>query len=250
MKNIISETNRIKELMNLPSINEGKELDVFPVDGGFNIGYDEEWDNFNNPKGTSNSDFSKKPTNDKHPKGHFGVDIFGKKGTPIVAPVAGKVTTKKGDVSGNAVVIEDGDGYSHWLGHLDSVDVENGKLVMAGEKVGTMGNTGAEDTAPHLHYNVYKTSDGFYSSEDPINQLEKAIDKKPEDLDDKDISKLALLNDKLKKKLETFFDDEDEQDEKDIKDLEGESSEEDEGIIQYIVDKGSDFLKKVINSFN
>ena len=42
MKNIISETNRMKKLMNLPINESDGELDVFPVTGMFDIGWDQE----------------------------------------------------------------------------------------------------------------------------------------------------------------------------------------------------------------
>ena len=113
--------------------------------------------------------------------------------------------------NGNTVIIQDKDGYSHWLGHLDSISVKNGELVKSGTKVGTLGNTGnARGTAPHLHYNVYPTSKGFYGGEDPIEDLKDAIGKGPGSsngdsnifdlttLDDKIIGGLKSLHDKIK----------------------------------------------------
>lgn len=200
-----SDKNHIKKLYNL---KESKELEVFPVDGGYNIGYDKNWDDWGNPQGTANSDFSKSPTGhgaNGHPKGHFGVDIFGEKGTPIVAPVDGKVKINTGN--GNTVIIQDLDGYSHWLGHLDSITVNDGEFVDAGTEVGTLGNTGnAAGTEPHLHYNVYPTDQGFYAAEDPIDDLKDAVGKSPgmarfdlgfkfSDLDDKIIDNIKSLKD-------------------------------------------------------
>jgi murein DD-endopeptidase MepM/ murein hydrolase activator NlpD len=176
-----SSTN-VTENYRVKNIRESQtELDVFPVHGPYNIGYDRSWDNFNNPIGTANSDFSKKPTGHGaggHPKGHYGIDIFGPRGTDIVSPVKGKVQLHFGN--GNTVIINDLNGYSHWLGHLDSITVKDGELVAAGTKVGTLGNTGnAKGTSPHLHYNLYTTSRGFYSGEDPLNVLKNAIGKTP-----------------------------------------------------------------------
>jgi murein DD-endopeptidase MepM/ murein hydrolase activator NlpD len=156
------------------------QIDTFPIAGGqYNIGYDQKWDDFNNPAGTANSDFSRKATNagaGGHKNGHIGVDIFGKKGTPIVAPVDGKV--KYGSNGLTVIVQDDKTGFSHWLGHLDSITVKEGEFVSAGQQVGTLGNTGnAAGTAPHLHYNVYKTSSGFNSGEDPLDILKGAISK-------------------------------------------------------------------------
>ena len=163
------------------SLNESlPQIDTFPIAGGqYNIGYDKKWDDFNNPAGTANSDFTRKATNagaGGHKNGHIGVDIFGKKGTPIVAPVDGKV--KYGSNGLTVIVQDDKTGFSHWLGHLDSITVKEGEFVSAGQQVGTLGNTGnAAGTAPHLHYNVYKTSSGFNSGEDPLDILKGAISK-------------------------------------------------------------------------
>jgi murein DD-endopeptidase MepM/ murein hydrolase activator NlpD len=162
-------------------LNESlSQIDTFPVAGGqYNIGWDKDWDDFSNPSATANSDFTRKATNagaGGHKNGHIGVDIFGKRGTPIVAPVNGKV--KYGGNGLTVIVQDDKTGLSHWLGHLESITVKEGEFVSAGQQVGTLGNSGnASGTAPHLHYNVYKTSSGFNSGEDPIEILKGAISK-------------------------------------------------------------------------
>jgi murein DD-endopeptidase MepM/ murein hydrolase activator NlpD/predicted nucleotidyltransferase len=169
------------ENKSVKGINESlPSIDTFPIAGGqYNIGWDKNWDDFNNPAGTANTDFTRKATNagaGGHKHGHIGVDIFGKKGTPIVAPVDGKV--KYGSNGLTVIVQDDKTGFSHWLGHLDSITVKQGEFVSAGQQVGTLGNSGnASGTAPHLHYNVFKTSSGFNSGEDPIGILKDAISK-------------------------------------------------------------------------
>lgn len=199
-----SDKNHIKKLYNL---KESKELEVFPIDGGYNIGYDKDWDNWSNPQGTANSDFSKSPTGHGaggHPRGHFGIDIFGQRGTPIVAPVDGKVKLNFGN--GNTVIIEDLDGFSHWLGHLDSITVDDGEFVDAGTKVGTLGDTGnAKGTAPHLHYNVYPTNQGFYGAEDPIEDLKDAIGKSPSMAHDDAGFKFSDLDDKIVDGIKSLY---------------------------------------------
>jgi murein DD-endopeptidase MepM/ murein hydrolase activator NlpD len=214
MKKFIITEEEKKEIRKAYGLNESlPDLDSFPIGGGkYNIGYDKDWDDFNNPSGTANSDFSKKPTYagaGGHLKGHIGVDIFGPRGAAILAPVDGKV---KFGGNGLTVIIEDPEtGYSHWLGHLDSRTVKEGDFVMAGEKVGTLGDSGnAKGTAPHLHYNIYKTSSGFYSGEDPLDVLKKSIGKKPEKPSEKEFESMG---DKFKKAFKKLFGDE-EKDEK------------------------------------
>lgn len=222
-------------------LKEGKELDVFPVDGGFNIGWDEKWKDFGSPKATANSDFSKKPTYagaGGHLKGHFGIDIFGERGTPIVAPVGGKIKLHFGN--GNTVIVQDVDGYSHWLGHLDSISVKDGELVDAGTKVGTLGDSGnAKGTSPHLHYNVYPTDKGFYSAEDPIDDLKDAIGKTPEGGED-DLFSFTDLDDKIIKGIKNLY-----------SDITGDTeqkpetttADDEEGILDIVKSKGKEFVK-------
>jgi murein DD-endopeptidase MepM/ murein hydrolase activator NlpD len=190
MKRLIISEEEKKQIRKSYGLNEAlPDLETFPVGGDrFDIGWDKKLQDklnqgdtsFENP--THNTDFSKTPTYagaGGHLRGHWGVDIFGPKGTPILAPVSGKV--KYNNSNGNTIIIEDPEtGFSHWLGHLDSRTIEDGEFVMAGEKVGTLGNTGnASGTAPHLHYNIYKTTSGFESGEDPTDVLKKSIGKKP-----------------------------------------------------------------------
>lgn len=260
MKNIISETNRIKELMNLPTLKESTELDVFPATGGFDIGWDPDLQKklnkgggFDNPK--HNSDFSTSRTDPRHPN-HIGVDIYGKKGSPVVSPVDGVAKLSNNATSGLVVTVEDKDGYCHFMGHLDSVTVEDGKQVFAGDEVGTLGNTGnASITAPHIHYNVYKCSSGFNSGKDPFGDLKNAIGKtKRKEPTEKDIHNLIDNNEdnKFKDVFQKWFDSDDEEGEEPntVKDLETLKDDENEGVIDYMINKGKDFIQGVIDLFN
>lgn len=258
MKNrdFISENERMKKLMGLKSISEGKDLEVFPVGGGkYNIGWDEDWDNFDNPKRTANSDFSKVPTGagaGGHPLGHHGIDIFGPRGAAIYAPVDGVVKINKSN--GNTVIILDKDGYSHWLGHLDSINVKDGVLVKAGKKVGTLGDSGnAIGTAPHLHYNVYKTDLGFYSAENPLSDLKNAIDKEADDdLEIGDETPNTFLT-KLEKAYNDFFDKENKDKKDDTEDKEDKEKspeiakvDNEKDMFDILVDKGKEFIKNLL----
>lgn len=258
-KKFIIENQRMKELMGLKPINEGKSLEVFPVGGNrYNIGWDEDWDNFDDPKGTANSDFSEVPTGagaGGHPHGHHGIDIFGPRGAAIYAPVDGVVKINKSN--GNTVIIQDKDGYSHWLGHLDTITVKDGKLVKAGKKVGTLGDSGnAKGTAPHLHYNVYKTDQGFYSADNPISDLKNSVGKEPDDeIQISDDMPQDFL-DKLEKAYDDFFEKESNKDkktdgEKDTDNVEKSpevtKAKDEKDMFDILIDKGKEFISKLFD---
>jgi len=80
---------------------------------------------------------------------HPGVDIAGEIGTPIPAPVGGTVTkTDGGHVQnennfGNTVEIKDMEGNTHQFHHLNNINVKPGQQVQPGQKVASLGNSGA-----------------------------------------------------------------------------------------------------------
>ncbi len=128
----------------------------YPVAGTHNHGYDAYWWSWTCGTANSNSDF--------YSPGHLGNDIFAGRGTPIVAAQSGTISYSFWDsTGGNVVYIVDGCGWWHYYAHLDTVDpgLWIGQYVMAGARLGTMGNTGsASGTEPHLHYSTFP---GTYS---------------------------------------------------------------------------------------
>ncbi|MDP8965331.1 MAG: M23 family metallopeptidase [Cyanobacteriota bacterium] len=90
---------------------------------------------------------------------HRGVDYAGNTGSQIVAPAAGKIAlvgraSQGFRVHGNVVGIDHGQGVSSIMLHLSRIDVKEGDFVQAGQRIGTVGSTGAA-TGPHLHWGLY-----------------------------------------------------------------------------------------------
>lgn len=85
---------------------------------------------------------------------HWGVDYAAPTGTPVYAPAGGRVLLAKPRiVSGNTIMIEHLPGVVSLYYHLDTLEVEAGMVVQAGQRIGTIGSTGLS-TGPHLHFEV------------------------------------------------------------------------------------------------
>jgi murein DD-endopeptidase MepM/ murein hydrolase activator NlpD/beta-lactamase regulating signal transducer with metallopeptidase domain len=83
---------------------------------------------------------------------HEGVDVVGREGDSIVAPMPGLVTEAgdSGDPRGLVVVVHHRGQLETRYHHLSAVDVVVGQRVTAGQALGTVGSTGVS-TGPHLH---------------------------------------------------------------------------------------------------
>jgi hypothetical protein len=137
-------------------------IDVYPVRGLHNTGYDRSLDggsraSWNCNRGNSNSDFVAGD--------HLGIDIWAAEGTPVAATVGGTLTlVGRSDYSGNKVTIKTSSGWYHFFCHLKSIasGMVNGKVVKAGDIIGYVGKTGtASNGVVHLHYSLYP--DGNYN---------------------------------------------------------------------------------------
>lgn len=88
---------------------------------------------------------------------HNGIDFGAPTGTPIYAPLDGKIigVGNAGKYAyGKWIAIDHGNGIVTLYGHLSSQSVSKGEKVKTGEKIGAMGSTGFS-TGPHLHFSVF-----------------------------------------------------------------------------------------------
>ncbi|MET0290102.1 MAG: M23 family metallopeptidase [Pseudoxanthomonas sp.] len=104
-------------------------------------------------------------------RSHAGVDIFAKRGTPVVSATAGVVASiRDGGLGGRQVWIVGPAGERHYYAHLQDwrPGLEQGHIVTVGTVLGYVGDSGnAKGTPPHLHYGIYG-KDGAY---DPLPLL-------------------------------------------------------------------------------
>lgn len=88
---------------------------------------------------------------------HGAIDVYAEKGTPIVAPVSGKViSTTSSKIGGYTARILGDDGITYYFAHMaDAAVVGAGQRVLAGNHIGFVGNSGsAKNTKPHLHFSM------------------------------------------------------------------------------------------------
>lgn len=89
---------------------------------------------------------------------HHGVDIFAPRHTPVLAPSNSSVTrVGEGAIGGRYVWLYDSRRSIYlYFAHLETREVKRGDQVLAGQLIGTVGNTGnARTTPPHLHFGIY-----------------------------------------------------------------------------------------------
>ncbi len=86
---------------------------------------------------------------------HWGLDLSGRTGAPIVAAGRGRVRLAENlYFAGNAVYVDHGSGVFTAYFHLSEFDVREGEVVEAGQLVGRAGDTGRV-TGAHLHWSAY-----------------------------------------------------------------------------------------------
>jgi len=86
---------------------------------------------------------------------HRAIDIGAPIGRPVAASDSGTVIHAGWSTwgYGNLVVLDHGNGFQTWYGHLDSIWVANGQFVSQGGNIGAAGTTG-NSSGPHLHFEI------------------------------------------------------------------------------------------------
>jgi len=95
-------------------------------------------------------------------RSHQGIDIFARRGTPVIAARRGRILeVAENDWGGLVVWLADDRGNRHYYAHLSAQLVTAGSEVEVGDTIGLVGNTGnARTTPPHLHFGIYRRGQG------------------------------------------------------------------------------------------
>jgi murein DD-endopeptidase MepM/ murein hydrolase activator NlpD len=105
-------------------------------------------------------------------RSHKGVDLAANRGTPIVAPAAGRVRSVGWRMGyGITVELEHTGGVVTLFAHCDKALVKVGDRVTAGDVIARVGSTGLA-TGPHVHFEVHRNG----QSVDPIRFLAETRD--------------------------------------------------------------------------
>ncbi|HEY9704403.1 MAG TPA: M23 family metallopeptidase [Allocoleopsis sp.] len=125
-----------------------------PLNGVMTILFDYEWQ--------TNPDSGKRVF-------HSGIDLMAFEENPVFVVADGEVAFagKKGNY-GNLVVVNHPNGMQTRYAHLSKIYINEGKKVIAGEPLGTVGNTGKPDIKQsHLHFEIRMQTPQGWMSEDP-----------------------------------------------------------------------------------
>lgn len=94
---------------------------------------------------------------------HHGVDIFAERHTAVLSPSDAFVQyVGDGGIGGNTIWLYDAKRSMYlYFAHLETQAVAASASVKAGQRIGTVGNSGnARTTPPHLHFGIYLRPEG------------------------------------------------------------------------------------------
>jgi len=101
---------------------------------------------------------------------HYGLDLTGPVGAPVVAANDGTVAVARDCyMSGRTVVVWHGAGIFTVYFHLSRIDVKAGQPVRKGDRLGLLGSSGRV-TGPHLHWGVKVA--GLYVDPESVLRLD------------------------------------------------------------------------------
>jgi murein DD-endopeptidase MepM/ murein hydrolase activator NlpD len=117
-------------------ITLGQQRMVWPVAGPYRI--------------SSRFGMRRHPLHSKHTF-HYGLDIAARAGTPIVSVAVGHVVFAGWQAGyGRVIEVEHEQGLISRYAHARSISVKKGQLVLAGQMLGSVGQSG-HATGAHLH---------------------------------------------------------------------------------------------------
>ena len=94
---------------------------------------------------------------DRGRRNHAGMDMAGRRGTPLFAIESGFINrTKRQSNGAMQIVLKGKSGSKYYYGHMQHVFVRGGQKVRAGQVIATMGDSGSPG-AVHLHFEYWKS---------------------------------------------------------------------------------------------
>jgi len=89
-------------------------------------------------------------------RGHFGIDIVVKDGTPVYASAGGFVVfSGYTNNYGHIIILSHSDGYLSIYKHCSVILKKEREFVKQGELIAQSGNSGLATTGPHLHFEIW-----------------------------------------------------------------------------------------------
>jgi murein DD-endopeptidase MepM/ murein hydrolase activator NlpD len=89
-------------------------------------------------------------------RGHYGIDIVVKDGTPVCASAGGFVVfSGYTNNYGHIIILSHSDGYLSIYKHCSVILKKEREFVKQGELIAQSGNSGLATTGPHLHFEIW-----------------------------------------------------------------------------------------------